>query len=120
MSDPSIAVQTAVFEALTGASVCEGRVYDRVPKGADKPYCTIGDDVVVDDSNTCWTQDEITCQVHVWSEAVGSVEAKEEVSKIRSALTGTLILEEPYKVALGEFRSLQSPPSGDALTTPRS
>lgn len=117
MSDPSLALQKAVNTALRAANVCGGRVYDRVPGGAAFPYCTIGEDQMVDNSNSCWDATEAFVTVHVWSRGVGHVEAKAEAAKVRDALNTELALDAPFKACLGEYQGTRYPPSPEGLST---
>lgn len=116
MSDPSLSLQKALYEALVTAGVCGGRVYDRVPDGAVFPYATIADDTLGDASNTCFTQDEAFVSIHVWSRAVGHVEVKQQAALVRGALDTEIAMEVPFKAAIGEWDSTRYPPSEDALT----
>jgi hypothetical protein len=59
-------LQKALYDALTGAGVASGRVYDRVPDNPVFPYVTIGDEQVIDDGNTCQDGWEVYPTVHVW------------------------------------------------------
>lgn len=60
-------VQRAVYLALVGAQVADGRIYDRPPEEPKFPYITIGDDQVIDDGNTCGAGWEIYADIHIWS-----------------------------------------------------
>ncbi|HEY0011558.1 MAG TPA: DUF3168 domain-containing protein [Allosphingosinicella sp.] len=46
MSDPSYAIQKAVYDALIAAGAANSRVYHRVPDGAPLPYVHIGQDQI--------------------------------------------------------------------------
>lgn len=70
-------LQQAIYAELTDTpTLVGGRVYDRVPDGADFPYVTIGEDQTLDDGDTCSDSWEVFTDVHVWSRAVGFPEAK--------------------------------------------
>jgi hypothetical protein len=86
MAEPSLAMQRAIYDALTAdlllAEVMGGavRVYDLVPADASFPYITIGDDQALDAGVSCepdmW---EYFSTIHVWSRATigaGRIEAK--------------------------------------------
>lgn len=51
------------------------RVYDRVPVVATYPYITFEIDTR-DDANTCSNAREVHVTMHIWSNAVGKVEAE--------------------------------------------
>ncbi|MEM6617452.1 MAG: DUF3168 domain-containing protein [Pseudomonadota bacterium] len=115
MSDPSLAFQKAVYDALIGGGVCAGRIYDRVPQKRVYPYATVPDAAFSDDGNSCFQQDEVFLDVHVYSRAVGHVEIKQQVGLIRAALD-TEIAIDGFKNALGEWRSTRFPPQPDRLS----
>lgn len=62
------------------------RVYDRVPRSAAYPYVEFGDTQVLDVDEECHQSFEIYQTVHVWSEAVGNVEAMRIVNALREAV----------------------------------
>lgn len=71
-------LQKAIVDALKAApAVAGGNVYDRVPTSNPYPRVTVGDEQTIDNGNTCSDGWEIYADVHVWSEAVGRVEAKQ-------------------------------------------
>lgn len=88
MKDPSLPVQAAVYAALTGSAALATafggppRVFDRVPVDAAGrvtaafPYVAIGEDQVTSEADACHDASSIFVTVHVWSRAVGKVEAK--------------------------------------------
>jgi hypothetical protein len=116
MSDPSLALQKGVRDALVAASVCSGRVYDRVPSDPTYPYCVVPDASLADDGNTCWQQDEVFQQISVFSRAVGHVEVKQQAALVRAALD-TEITITGFQTALGEWQSTRYPQQPDALST---
>lgn len=81
-------LQKAIFSALTSASICSGRVYDRVPSDPVFPYVTIGDENVRDNSNQCGDGWDIFFDVHVWSrpESTSKVEVKQAAAATRDAI----------------------------------
>lgn len=71
-------LQKAIVDALKAApAVAGGNVYDRVPTSNLYPRVTVGDEQTIDNGNTCSDGWEIYADVHVWSQKVGKVEAKE-------------------------------------------
>lgn len=81
-------MQTAIYAALTGASICDGRIYDRVPEKPVFPYVTIGNEQVIDNGNSCDDGFEVFSDLHVWSRpASGSkVELKTIMADIHAAM----------------------------------
>jgi hypothetical protein len=74
-------VQKALYDAFTAdPPVSGGRIFDRVPKDASFPYITIGDEQRIDDANSCDDGWEVYPDIHIWSRAVGRVEAKRLVA----------------------------------------
>lgn len=104
MKDPSLAMQAAVYAALNGSSALAaampGRarpfVYDRIPRGPDGavtatyPFVHVGDDHVVSDADQCHDASTVYCTVHVFSRAVGKVEAKTIMGTVCLALDALL------------------------------
>lgn len=83
-------LQGAIYSALTAANVASDRVYDRVPKEPTFPYVTIGDEQVIDDSNTCQDGWEVFPDVHCWSRPVNGskAEVKTLAAAVVTAVTG--------------------------------
>ncbi|MGQ3674258.1 DUF3168 domain-containing protein [Xanthobacter sp. TB0139] len=90
MSAPDEALQRAIYAALMAdaavADLVDGRIYDAVPDGAGFPRITFGDFQVLDDSADCIAGYEVVTTLHVWSRAVGGVEAKRICWAVRQAL----------------------------------
>lgn len=99
MNDPSLPLQKAVFDALDEALDGSAGVYDRVPtNGAGKPtasfpYVTIGEDQIVSDADQCHDACTAFATVHVWSRAVGKVEAKGLMATVCSTLDALLEID---------------------------
>jgi hypothetical protein len=94
VADPSLAVQGGIVARLKDAGVCDGRVYDAVPKGPAYPYVSVGEGDTVGDDNSCFDASEVTVQIDVWSTDVGWPEAKSIASAVRAALKAELDLED--------------------------
>lgn len=71
-------MQTAIFAALNGATDAGANVFDQVPESNPFPRITIGDEQVIDDSNTCQNGWEVFSDVHCWSrpESGSKIEVK--------------------------------------------
>lgn len=126
MADPAVALQRAVHAALKAAAgvtdriggADKPRIYDRVPDGAraDFPYLTIGDDDVIDDTH-CDAAFECFVKVHIWTRAVGRIEAKELFAPIRDAIDTDDFTVAGFVVTEHEFRTSRAFPDADGLTT---
>jgi hypothetical protein len=82
-------LQKAIFAKLNEATaMAGGRIYDRVPANAVFPYITIGDDQVLDDSNSCGDGWEVFADVHLWSRPTSG--SKAEVKDLAAAVAGRL------------------------------
>lgn len=80
MIDPSVALQTAIFAALTATgtlpAIVGGRVYDAAPQNAATPYVSMGDCQVLPDKAGCIDGAECYPIIDVWSTYNGYKEAK--------------------------------------------
>lgn len=88
MSDPSYAIQKAVF-AVT-SSIPGVKVYTRVPAGATLPYVEIGGDQILGDDDA---GDFFTAFVEVRSYAKTTTDVKTLAGKVYAALNGNLTLD---------------------------
>jgi hypothetical protein len=99
MIDPSLALQKAVFEALAPVLAGVAGVYDRVPVdpagavAAAFPYVHIGEDHILAATDQCHDAADAFAVVHVWSRAVGKVEAKGVMAIVVAALAANLVLD---------------------------
>lgn len=135
MADLAGALQRAVFSALRDSDTMlaafgseRPRVFDSIPqpepneteaayrKRVRMPYVTIGDDQIIDDSTTCEKAWEVFVTVHVWSRAVGRIEAKSIGSAIEETLDTTLTID-GFVVKEHELRDARYPIDPDGVTT---
>lgn len=79
------ALQRAIYTALKGAGICEGRIYDRPPMDAVMPYVTIGDEQDMDMAGSCGPIWDISTDLHVW-------DAPEGASKVAIKTIGAAIV----------------------------
>ncbi|HTN41043.1 MAG TPA: DUF3168 domain-containing protein [Asticcacaulis sp.] len=93
MKDPSVPLQKAVYDTLRAALDISIGVYDRVPADstgtipiATFPYVHIGEDQIASDADQCHDASTAYATVHVWSRAVGKVEAKTIMAQVCLAL----------------------------------
>lgn len=112
-----LALQGFVASTLVDAvSAVDGRVFDRVSPDAVFPYLSLSGWQVVDDGAECIAAVEIYFDVHVWSRAVGRVEA----SIISAAIAAALNRAEPdlpgYGLVAIGYRDTQFFVDPDGLT----
>lgn len=87
MHDPSHSIQKALVSRLKAqVAMVSSRVYDHTQTTVEFPYIQIGATQAVYDDATCI--DGSTCYItlHIWSRAVGSVEARKISDQIAAAL----------------------------------
>jgi hypothetical protein len=90
MTHPALALQKAVYAALTadagvGAAIGD-RIFDAAPRNAAFPYATFGDTRVGDWSTGTEEGAEHRLVLHVWSRALGKAECWAALEAIRMAL----------------------------------
>jgi len=120
MHDPSAALQKALVARLKAQVPLVGsRVYDQTPMTVTFPYIQIGHTQAVNDDATCI--DGATCYVtlHVWSRAVGSVEARKISDQIAAALQDWMpdLSADGFAFADGRLNSAQTTGDPDGITT---
>lgn len=95
MSDPALAIQTALVGRLTVLATEAGeRVYDDVPAeaqretetGAAWPYISLGSGQMVPVDEECFDRSSTSIDVNVWSRDIGFPQAKRIAGAIRAAL----------------------------------
>lgn len=105
MTDPSLAVQTAIETALRASGAVQGafapsnvRIYDMAPPiDAPFPHILIGDDDIIGDDTECGSSSEVAVTVHVYAREATPSQSRAKVKLIagavRTALTRQLTLE---------------------------
>jgi hypothetical protein len=86
VSDPSLAVQAALHQALTSGLSCP--VYDAVPEGAAFPYVTLDYEVAANRDFLASRMDERFLYLSVWSQYPGQAEVKRLMGEIDAAVHG--------------------------------
>lgn len=109
-------LQKAIVAVLRTAGVASQRVYDRVPPVVLFPYVTVGDEQSIDAGDQCAAMFDVFADIHVWSRAVGKVEAKRVGEAVRQALAADIVVED-YDVVLQEFQTSRILNDPDGLTT---
>lgn len=102
MSDPSLALQSAVEAALRGSTALAQAMGGRVrlyplapPADAPFPYLTIGEDQIIGDETECMDSSEAFTTIHVWARLDGDVsgsraQAKRIGAAVRQAINRNL------------------------------
>lgn len=88
-------VQKAIFAALDGATLAGANVFDQVSESNPFPRITIGDEQVIDDSNTCQDGWEVFSDIHCWSrpDAGSKVEVKTLAGEVVTAVCAIAAIE---------------------------
>lgn len=99
-------LQKAIFDALTTAGICSGRIYDGVQENPVFPYVTIGDEQILEKGNSCQDGWEVFSDVHVWSRPATSskAETKNIIAQIVPLLATTLTLT-GFRTVIGELET---------------
>lgn len=85
MADPSLALQTALYQRLT--EECTAPVYDSVPDDAPYPYITLDSEHTINQSPLKGTErDERLFYLSIWSDYQGQAEVKRLLGEIRAAV----------------------------------
>lgn len=124
MSAPETAFQAAVVAALKSdaALIAEyggtPRVYDRFPAQESRAYPDIGisEVQVVDLEDDCHLMSEVFQTTHIWSRAIGQVEAKRIGGIVRVALNRPFAID-GFRIVSWQFVNAQYMPDPDELTT---
>lgn len=88
-ADPSYALQKAVYETITAASV-GATVYYTVPAGASLPWCVIGDDQILSDYESGdFSECYVTVHVHGKKPAFKTI-----AGKVREALDTFIVMDD--------------------------
>lgn len=102
MSDPSVAVQTAIEAALRGSAALATAMGGQIrlyvlapPTNAPFPYLTLGEDQVIGDETECSAGSEVATTIHVWARLDEDVsgtraQAKSIAGAVRGAITDAL------------------------------
>jgi len=87
MSDPALPLQAAYVTRLKSqVAAVASRVYDRAPQDVVFPFLQIGDIQTISDGADCLDATEVYVTLHVWSRAIGQVEARTLAAAARTAL----------------------------------
>lgn len=90
MSDPSEALQRALYATLTATpavtTLIGPRVYDAPPPDAAYPFVEIAAVQMNEDGADCVDGTEAFIDVHAWSQVPGSIEAKRIAGAVKGAL----------------------------------
>nr|WP_313635215.1 DUF3168 domain-containing protein [Brevundimonas diminuta] len=128
MSDPSLALQDAVEQALradadllTAMGLAKVRLYSLAgPVDAPYPFVVIGEDQVVDDATECAESSEVYTTVHVWSRVENDVSASRRQAKAMAAAVRRALrlidAVDGFDVVLAEFETTRHLTDPDGRT----
>lgn len=97
MTEPSYALQKAIFAALDGA--ISAGVYDAVPRDAAFPYVVLGDDQTIAAHAECVDGAEVYSTIHIYSRLPGRAQAKQLAGAVVEALDGAELFLGPSLTA---------------------
>lgn len=99
MSDPSVALQTALIAAIEGVVDCD--VWDAVPQNSPYPYVTIDSSVAGNEDFLAERMDRRFIYIGVWSRNYGQAEVSLIMSQIDT------LNEKPLSLSTGQVASLR-------------
>ena len=99
MSEPSVALHTALGAAIKAAVTCD--VWDSVPQDSDYPYVTMDTSVIVNEDFLNDRMDRRFIYLGIWSRAYGQA----EILGIMTQLDA--LHEQPITLATGQMASLR-------------
>ena len=110
-------LQKSIYGALVAGNVAGGRVYDAPPDEPTFPYVTIGDEQVIDDSNSCGASWEVFPDIHIWSRpASGSKVELMTLQALFEPLLATTLTIAGYLVVGASLETARSFRDQDGLT----
>lgn len=116
MSDPSLELQAAIIEALTGKTGAEDRVFDEPQVNPVFPYITLGPCQVLPDKAECIDGVEAYPVVDVWSREKGFVEVKTITKRVLALLDDQPMVLTGFNVPVFEVESVNYLRDPDGLS----
>lgn len=115
----------ALFAGLTAGTADVPRVFDRIPAdsatkkiSAVFPYVELGEILALPDEDQCHDGATVLCSLHVWSRAVGKVEARQLAAAVALAVDSPITIA-GHQVVTHEIEAIRDGAGGDGLTTHR-
>lgn len=115
MSEPSFALQAAIYSALDPAQI-GAAVYDAVPRDAAFPYVVLGDDQTITAHAECVTGAEVYSTIHVFSRLPGRAEVKRIAGAVVEALDGAELFLGPNLTSEARHHDSRFMTDADGLT----
>lgn len=121
-TEPSLELQGAIVSTLKNTAAVTAltaqRIYDKPPASPSFPYVTVGDDQTIGDHAECLEGSvEVNANIHVWSRALGKVEAKKIAGAIVTALNAVALTVTGYRLVLIEHTSTRHLDDPDGITS---
>jgi len=119
MADAAFAVQTAVYDRLTGDPTLMAlvdAVNDQVPENAAFPYVAIGEDTAVDFGTKSEPGQELTLTLHAWSRAHGRKQVKDILARVHALLHEQALPVSGFSHVLTRFAFTETFRDPDGLT----
>lgn len=89
MADPSLAIQTALYQRLSGAGYA---VFDNVTQAEGKPYLVIGEDTLTEDDTTCDYGFEGSVLIRCFADGANRTPGKELAAAVLGHLRARLVV----------------------------
>lgn len=105
-SDPSLPIQKAIYDALTGDATLMGKiegVYDHVPQNESFPYVSIGKDTASDFSGNTFDGVNADVMINTWARGAGRKECKEIMAEIYRVLHNASLTVTGFTLVLLQF-----------------
>ena len=122
MLDPSLALQGAVYAALTNsnavanAGVIPAQVFDYVPENPTYPFIGIGDDQIMAGTLYAYSAtSDCHVNVHIYSQTKGKPQVKALAGAVRSALEGAIAIN-GFTVVTYEYVTTRFMTQPDGIT----
>ncbi len=119
MADAAFAVQTAIYDKLTGDAALMAAidaVHDQVPENAAFPYLTIGEDTGRDFGTKTESGQSLTLTLDAWSRAHGRKEVKDILARVHALLHEQALSVAGFTHLLTRFEFTQTFRDPDGLT----
>lgn len=118
MSDPALALQKALVDAIKAAETDAGNnVFDTVPPENPFPRITLGEGQSIGVYADCYDGTEAFFQIDIWSQAPGFPEVKRIAGQVRAALHDAELTLDGHTLEILNVQSIDYRREPDNLTS---